>query len=119
MKVASISRKTLLSLSIALLACLSIPETVSGQAEKLGVVNYLPPRGWTKTPKDNVVAFTSHDQATGRFCIITVYGATPSAGHPNNDFTKEWTNLVVKPLRAGAAPQVKTESSDGWTLTAG
>jgi hypothetical protein len=41
---------------MALSVCLLIPGTVFGQAEKLGIVNYTPPPGWSKMPKENVVA---------------------------------------------------------------
>jgi hypothetical protein len=120
MKVVNINRKTLLCLFMTLLVCLLIPETVSGQAEKLGVVNYTPPpQGWMKTPKENVVAFSAFDQATGGFCIITLYGATPGTGNANSDFTREWNNLVVQTLKAGANPQTETQTADGWTMTAG
>jgi len=99
--------------------CLLIPQTVFCQTEKLGIVNYTPPNGWTKTPKKNVVAFSELNQTTGGFCIITLYGATPGTGNANSDFTREWNNLVVPNLKAGAAPQTETQTADGWTVTAG
>ena len=119
MKAAVRHRQTLLSLFMTLLVGLSAPEAAFGQTEKLGGVSYTPPQGWTKTPKENVVAFSSTYQGTGGFCIITLYGAAPSAGSPSGDFTKEWNNLVVKTLQAAANPQTETELSDGWTATAG
>ena len=115
MKAAVPHRTTLLSLFMTLFVCLSAQGAALGQTEKLGLVTYTPPQGWTKTPKENVVALSAVDQGTGGFCIITLYGATPSAGSPNNDFTKEWNNLVVKTLQAAANPPTETELSDGWT----
>ena len=119
MKVTGINRNTLLGLFVTLFFCLLIPQTVFCQTEKLGIVQYTPPKGWTKTPKENLVAFSELNQATGVFCIITVYGATPSVGNPQKDFTKEWNNLVVKPLQAEANPKTETESANGWTAIAG
>ena len=104
---------------MTLFVCLLIPGPASGQTEKLGIVRYTPPKGWTKTFKENVVAFSVRDQATGGFCIITIYGATPSTGNPNNAFAAEWNDLVVKPLQAVANPQTETTLADGWTATAG
>src|SRR6185503_14915491 len=104
---------------LVLIICLLVPQTALSQAEKLGIVQYTAPKGFNKTPKDNVVAFSSLNQSTGSFCIITVYGATAGAGNPKNDFESEWTNLVVKTLQAEANPKTETELDDGWTVTTG
>jgi hypothetical protein len=98
---------------------LCVPQMAFSQTEKLGIVHYTAPKGWTKTSKDNVVAFSNVNQSTGRFCIITVYSATPGAGNPQNDFTREWNNLVVKPLQAEANPKTETQLAEGWTVIAG
>ena len=55
------------------------------QTEKLGIVKYTSPSGMNKLPKENVVAFSQFDQATGKFCIITLYGATPGTGNAKSD----------------------------------
>ncbi len=96
-----------------------IPQTVFCQTEKLGIVSYAPPKGWTKTPKENVVGFSELNQTTGGFCIITLYGATPGTGTPAGDFAREWKNLVVAILKAEANPQTETQTADGWTMMAG
>ena len=75
-----------------------IPQTVFGQSEKLGIVQYTAPKGWTKTPKENVVVFSEVDQAASRFCIITLYGATPGTGKPESDFAREWIYLPAPRL---------------------
>jgi hypothetical protein len=98
---------------------LFVPQMAFGQTEKLGIVKYTPPKGWKKTPKENIVAFSELNEATGRFCIITLYGATPGTGTPKSDFSREWKNLVVKPLAAEANPKTETESADGWTGISG
>ncbi len=106
-------------LLVLLVPSVFIPPAAFGQTEKLGIVQYTAPRGWDKTPKQDVVAFSSVNQTTGGFCIITLYGATPSAGTPQSDFAREWNNLVVKPLQAEANPKTETESDAGWTATGG
>jgi hypothetical protein len=111
--------KIIFGLVIATIICLWVPQTALSQTEKLGIVQYTPPKGWTKTPKENIVAWSNLKQSTGGFCIITVYGATPGAGNPQNDFTREWNNLVVKPLQAEANPKTETQMAEGWTITAG
>ena len=42
--------------------------TVSAQTETLGIVKYTPPKGWDKTSKENVIAFSKVDRDTGKFC---------------------------------------------------
>jgi hypothetical protein len=94
-------------------------QTVLAQTQKLGIVKYTAPKGWNKTTKENVVAFSDFNQATGNFCIITLYGATPGTGNPESDFKREWNNLVVKPLGADANPETESETAPGWTTIAG
>ena len=90
------------------------------QTEKLGIVRYTPPTGMNKTPQENVVAFNEFDQATGKFCIITLYGATPGTGNAQSDFAREWNNLVVNTFRtAEANPKTEASSEDGWTAIGG
>jgi hypothetical protein len=105
--------------SLALVSLL-IPRTAFCQTEKLGIVKYTPPPGWTKTQKQaNVIAFSTLNQTTGAFCIITLYGAAPGTGNPQSDFTKEWNSLVVQNMKAEANPTTTTESADGWTAIGG
>jgi hypothetical protein len=110
--------KIIFALFVATIICLGVPQNALSQTEKLGIVQYTPPKGWTKTLKENVVAWSIHNQTTGGFCIITVYGATPGVGNPQNAFTREWNNLVVKPLQAEANPKTETQLAEGWTIIA-
>lgn len=119
MKTFKISHRIILSLFVTLNICLFASQTVFSQTEKLGIVQYTAPKGWNKTTKENIVAFTQFNQATGGFCIITLYGATPGTGSPESDFKREWNDLVVKNMKAEANPKTETQSADGWTLTAG
>ena len=94
--------------------------TAVGQAEKLGIVKYTAPPGWTKTQtQPNVIAFSIRNQTTGGFCIVTLYGSTPGTGNAKNDFSREWNSLVVQTMGAEANPPTESESSDGWTAIGG
>jgi len=95
------------------------PPTAFSQIEKLGIVKYTSPNGMTKLPKENTVAFSAMNQTTGKYCIITLYGATPGTGNPTSDFRREWNNLVVKQMKAEPNPTTETTAADGWTATAG
>src|SRR5688572_12644347 len=103
----------------AFIFSLFIPQAVVAQKESLGAVKYTPPKGWVKTQKENVVTFSKINEAAGTFCLITLYGATPSTGTPENDFAGAWNDLVVKPWGAEANPQTETEKAEGWTAIAG
>ncbi len=102
-----------------LFVALFVAQAAFGQAEKLGIVQYTAPKGWTKTPKENVVAFSQLNETTGAFCILTVYGATPGTGNAQNDFKRDWNRLVVETLQAETDPKTETESADGWTAITG
>lgn len=95
-------------------------QAVFSQTEKLGIVKYTPPAGMSKLPKENTVAFNQYDQATGKFCIITLYGATPGTGNAKGDFAREWNNLVLKTFTtAEKNPSTESTSADGWTAIGG
>jgi len=93
---------------------------VFSQAERLGIVKYTPPKGMTKTVKENVVGFSEIDVKTGKYCIITVYGATAGTGTADGDFKREWNNLVIKNMTPDEAnPKTDATPADGWTVIAG
>ncbi|CAN5457321.1 hypothetical protein BH10ACI3_BH10ACI3_28240 [soil metagenome] len=110
-----------LSFSVLLLSAFGLltAQTIYSQTEKLGIVKYTPPPVMTKTIKENVVLFSEFNQATGKYCLITVYGATPGTGNAKTDFVREWTNLVVKQMKTeDANPKTDTSAADGWTILA-
>ena len=109
----------ILSVLSSFIVCLSLSHAVVAQKESLGAVQYTPPKGWTKTEKENVVTFSEINQAAGTFCLITLYGANSSTGSPQTDFTGAWNSLVVKPWGADANPETATEKAEGWTVIGG
>lgn len=109
----------ILSILSSFIVCLFISQAAVAQKESLGAVKYTPPKGWTKTEKENVVTFSEINQAAGTFCLITLYGANSSTGSPQTDFTGAWNNLVVKPWGAEANPETATEKAEGWTVIGG
>lgn len=94
--------------------------SINSQTEKLGIVQYSAVPGWAKTSKvENVIAYNTIDAATGKFGIITLYGATPGTGNPQSDFAREWNNLVVKNMKVDANPKTDMQAAEGWTVTSG
>lgn len=111
--------RTLFIIFMGSALCLFASRIAFAQAEQLGAVKFTPPKGWTKTAKENVVVYSDLNQAAGNFCFISLYGATPSTGTPQGDFAREWNNLVVKPFGADATPKTETVPDNGWTGVAG
>jgi hypothetical protein len=119
MNISKSLHKFSLGLLVLTIVGLFIPQTVLSQTEKLGMVSYTPPKGWKKSPSENIVTFSQLNETTGRFCTITLYGATAGTGNPQSDFAREWNNLVVKPFQGDANPKTETEAAEGWTAIAG
>ena len=104
----------------ATLGLLLVSGTAFSQAAKLGIVKYTAPARWTKTQtQPNVIAFSSVNQSTGAFCIITLYGAAPGTGNAQSDFTREWNKLVVANMKVDGSPSTETASENGWTAVGG
>jgi len=114
-----LTRKIISVLFASLVFCLFMPQTTFCQTEKLDIVEYTPPKGWTKTPKDGAVAYSYINQSKIGFCVITVYASTASVGSPPQDFTRAWNELVVRPFKAEANPKTEIQSSDGWQAIVG
>ena len=113
-------KKLLLALLIVESFYLFLPQSVFCQRETLDIVQYTPPKGWTRTPKEGAVVYSDVNKTTNAFCLLTVYASTASAGSPQRDFANEWNELVVKPFKANANPKTETQTNtDGWSGTAG
>jgi hypothetical protein len=111
--------KIALCLSVAQILGLLIPQAMSCQTEKLDIIEYTPPAGWTKTPKDGLMVYNNYDKTTGGFCLLTVYPSTASAGGAGKDFANSWNERVAQPFKADADPKTETQTQDGWTSITG
>jgi|SRR5215213_3725084 len=112
------TRKMNTSVLVGLAVSLFVARAVAAQTEKLGLVQYTPPQGWAKSAKEHAVVFSDINQATGRFCFITLYTAGPSTGDPKSDFAREWNARVVQPWGAEANPKIEAVPDKGWTAVA-
>ena len=105
---------------VVAISCLLIAPALFGQTEALGIIQYTPPKGWAKTPKDGAMVYVDMNKATGAFCILTVYSSTPSAGSPQKDFAAQWDKLLVQPFKAPANPKTESQADpEGWQATVG
>jgi hypothetical protein len=99
---------------------ISLVQRAFGQPEKFDITTYRPPQGWQKTSRQSFVSFITANQSTGGFCLIALYSAIPGSGNTEQDFAKEWDELVVKPYGAEKNPKTETQSNpEGWKVTAG
>jgi hypothetical protein len=107
--------KIILALLIGQTICLFVPQIVFSQTEKLDIIEYTPPKGWTKTPKDGVMVYVGSNKSAGTYCVLSVYPSAASSGSPQGDFESEWNELIAKPFNAEASPKTDTQTRDGWT----
>lgn len=111
--------KIILGLFILTTIGLFIPPTAFCQTEKLGMVQYTPPKDWKKNENGNVVIFSEINQTTGGYCFITLYGATTGTGNPAKDFAGEWKKRVVEQFGGEANPKTEKDATDDWTGISG
>src|SRR5437763_1795449 len=114
------SSKIILALFMAQIVCLLVPRTIVCQTETLDIIQYTPPKGWTKTPTEGAIVFVDINKTTNAACLLTIYASSPSSGSPKKDFENTWNEKVVKPLNGQANPKTETQTdSQGWQVTAG
>src|SRR3954463_5618996 len=108
--------RIILALLVITISFLFVPRIVFGQTESLDIVSYTAPAGWTKTPKQGSITISDVNKATNGFCVVTVYGGTPSGGNADKDFANEWAKLAT-PFKAESNPKSESQVEDGWTST--
>lgn len=127
MKISKVSNRIILNLFAALTLSLLIPQTVFSQTEKLGIVSYTPPKGWTKeaqpkktnTTQRNLVQYSHVNNTTDTFCVVMLYDAANGTGNPDKDFVSEWNTLVVPHKAAANPPRIPVLSVEDWTMISG
>jgi hypothetical protein len=90
------------------------------QTETYDLLTYTPPKGWKKETKENLVAYTTINNAKATWCQIVVYKSTTSKGSIEQDFLSEWSELVDKPYHLAKPSEVTAVTdADGWKLKGG
>jgi hypothetical protein len=112
-------KRRILATSFAVIVFVSTAQSLIAQSEKLGIVNYSPPPGMAKRIKENVVTFSRIDAASGKYCLLTLYGPTPGTGTPAGDFTRDWNNVVLKNMTANKNPRTEVQKDGEWTAVSG
>ncbi|HEV7699534.1 MAG TPA: lipocalin family protein [Pyrinomonadaceae bacterium] len=110
-----INYKLVVGMLVVQAACFFVPQPVFCQRESLDIIEYTPPRGWTKTPKDGLIVYSTIDKVTGGYCLLTVYPSSSSAGSPQKDFAASWSERVAAPFKADSDPKPQSHTEHGWT----
>jgi len=118
-KVGGENKMKLLNFFITFVLALIFSQTAFAQTEKLGIIKYAAPAGFSKSAQEHAVVFSVLDQAKGNFCFITLYAAGASSGSAQQDFSSEWKTRVVDPWKGEANPKTETVPDNGWTAIAG
>ena len=96
MKEFGLSRKIIFVLFATIAFCLFMPRAAFCQSEKLDIVEYTPPQGWIKTPKEGVVAYSSSIKAGRPFALSLCLQAPRARAVRQKIFSEAWNELVVK-----------------------
>jgi hypothetical protein len=103
---------------LMLLACFT-SLAVFSQKENFDLASYSPLKGWKKQPTANFVQFTKED-ASGNFCLITLYKSMVASDDPKNNFDDSWEALAKEPLGIASAPEMQPAAAeDGWEVRSG
>jgi len=104
---------------IFLLLMLTVQASYSQQRETFDMVSYAIPKGWKKETTNSGVTFTTTNNQTGDWCMITVYKSLNSSGNLVTDFDHEWNELVTKAYPNTEKPTPVLVTQDGWSVQSG
>jgi hypothetical protein len=112
---------TLRNLKLLISICLLAASLSHGQSvEKFDILTFTPVAGWKEKRTAETRAYSTVNEATGVFCIITLVGSVPSQGTSRADFDLLWKLLVVDPFKPTTKPQIGTGGpKQGWMGEAG
>ena len=96
----AIPSRILSALAVLLAGCSLLP----AQTRSFDLVSFTPPPGWTGGETSDHVTFTTIDNTGGTYVMLAVYSSTAASGNVQRDFASEWTGIVARSFKAGAAP---------------
>ncbi|MDJ1479111.1 hypothetical protein QNI16_01370 [Cytophagaceae bacterium YF14B1] len=90
------------------------------QQETFDLTTYIPPQGWKKEQKKDVVTYTITDQKAKTWCTLALYAGIASKGSSNQDFSSEWQQLIVSQYNSVGSPQINPiRNVNGWQMKSG
>lgn len=109
-------------LVISCLLAIGQGQPALAQRETFDIAGITPPVGWQRNQRPGFLVFEGGSMRNGRMTSgqILVFVSQPSSASASDNFTAEWTRLVVQPLHTNLPPRVETrQRPDGWTLVTG
>ena len=90
------------------------------QVEKFDIISYASPAGWAAKKGPDAVQFSKSDEASGAFCIVTIFKSVDAGPDSRANFNAAWSALVTQTLGTDAKPQIGAPGTkDGWATEAG
>jgi len=94
--------------------------TTLGQKESFDLTSYIPPNGWAREAKEQVVTYSNNDSKKKTWCQLLIVKSTLSKGSIDLDFDNDWQELVAIPFKSNETPQLNdVQESDGWKIKSG
>jgi hypothetical protein len=92
----------------------------SAQKQTFNLATYIPPAGWKKLAKTELVQFTKQDDSKGTYCSIILYKDIDAAGDAKTNFDHSWDALVKETLGVAAVPEMLAPATEnGWEIQSG
>lgn len=87
------------------------------QKQSFDIVTYAIPNGWTEQKTAGNVSYSRIDGKS--WAQIAIYKGTESTGSIDNDFDKEWNELVAKDKDISAVEKTKPRTVENWNIVSG
>jgi hypothetical protein len=113
-------KRTLRNLSSLFIAVFIGSLSLVAQKENFDLLTFTPPSGWNKTLNSDVLMYSSPENDSGAYCLITIYKSINGSGHIAEDFSSSWNTLAATRLNIAEKPQSgKGEPENGWESQTG
>jgi len=119
MTIKTINQSTMFRNLTFMLLMLSYSYLIAQQRETFDIASYVAPKGWKKEITNSAMAYTITNNATGDWCVITVFKSMNSSGSLVTDFDHEWNELVTKSYPNTAKPTPELVTQGGWSVQSG
>lgn len=104
---------------LSLLAICLITMTAISQKQTFDIATYTLPKGWNKQAAESAIQLSKED-ASGAFCLITLYKSLPAAGDSKKIFDVAWESLAKDELNIKTDPEMQpVATEDGWEVQSG
>ena len=94
---------------------LIVSAAYSQKVDTFDIVTFIPPVGWEVKKSEGSVAYTTANEKSGVYCVITLIRSLPSQGSSNADFELVWKTVVSDQFKTTNKPQRgQTGLKQGW-----